>query len=306
MQLGLAWKGNKGLLGWGGIAASLDGPFRADTAYLLGHRYLRLNRRQEAESFFQETLEHAAAEADVRDLAREALDLLEQGQGRLVVSSEAEQAIPIVIQQEGKDVATIGLTTETTIDLPPGKYRLALETPMEGIQIVPAELTVLLAGTTAVTAKWHWKPGDGIDRLQGLLTAPARLPNIGRWNLFHRDVSGNFSLRVAYSPEGRWITANSSDGTVRIYDAESLQLQRILPGFGTFPFFAWSADGSKLAVSNSEDGLIVIWDAEKFRLLRRIPCSPASRMEGLAWHPEGTHADGDLLGRLRADLEPFG
>jgi WD40 repeat protein/tRNA A-37 threonylcarbamoyl transferase component Bud32/tetratricopeptide (TPR) repeat protein len=77
VNLGLAWKGSTGLLGWQGVRASLDPRIRGPLAYVLGHRYRRLGKPEDSATFFREARDDAqpgsplqrliAAETERRD-----------------------------------------------------------------------------------------------------------------------------------------------------------------------------------------------------------------------------------------------
>jgi hypothetical protein len=69
LRMGMAWKGVKDQLGWGGLAPTLKPELRASLAYLLAHRYLRLNRPEEAAAFFRTALSDAAEGSVLRRLA---------------------------------------------------------------------------------------------------------------------------------------------------------------------------------------------------------------------------------------------
>jgi tRNA A-37 threonylcarbamoyl transferase component Bud32/tetratricopeptide (TPR) repeat protein len=65
----LAWAGNAGALGWGGVASRLEPSLRADAAYMFGHRFLRLGQAEQAREFFATALRDAPPDAPVRPLA---------------------------------------------------------------------------------------------------------------------------------------------------------------------------------------------------------------------------------------------
>ncbi len=82
LQLVLAWKGQTGIVGWKGAAPQLDPVVRGPLAYILGHRYLRLNtadgtpRRDDARMFFRTALQDAPAGSSLRTLADQELQRL--------------------------------------------------------------------------------------------------------------------------------------------------------------------------------------------------------------------------------------
>ena len=72
--------------------------------------------------------------------------------------------------------------------------------------------------------------------------------------------TGRGSVRVlAYQPKGRWLATANDDGVVRLVDADSGRLVRVLVGHAaTIRTLAWTTDGQLLA-SAAEDKLIV-WE----------------------------------------------
>jgi WD40 repeat protein/tetratricopeptide (TPR) repeat protein/predicted Ser/Thr protein kinase len=74
LQLALAWKGTTNLLGWAGVAPALEPPLRCRAAYVMGHRFLQLNRPKDAADFFRKALEDAPADSPIVRLAQAELD----------------------------------------------------------------------------------------------------------------------------------------------------------------------------------------------------------------------------------------
>jgi hypothetical protein len=74
LQLMATWKGLTNFLGWGGVAASLDPQLRGPTAYILGHRYLRLSQPDQAQAFFRQALKDAPSDSPLKRLAKAELD----------------------------------------------------------------------------------------------------------------------------------------------------------------------------------------------------------------------------------------
>ena len=65
----LAWKGTTNLLGWGGLALTLEPRLRGPAAYMLAHRYLQLKRPQDAAALFGTALADAPPDSPLKRLA---------------------------------------------------------------------------------------------------------------------------------------------------------------------------------------------------------------------------------------------
>ena len=89
LQLALAWKGFSNFLGWNGLAPSLPPDLRGKLAYIMAHRYLRLEKPDDAKMFFQAAARDAPKDSLPRRLAQQDLDLLTTGQGRLRLTNDA-------------------------------------------------------------------------------------------------------------------------------------------------------------------------------------------------------------------------
>lgn len=101
---------------------------------------------------------------------------------------------------------------------------------------------------------------------------------------------------LAWSPNGLQVATGSGDGTVRIWDVSTGRQQRILrTGDGDVVAVAWSADGSKLAVStrlvNSvSTGLVnsvsaALWDVASGERIRVI-AEQDGNLAGITWSPD--------------------
>src|SRR5689334_10644039 len=71
--------------------------------------------------------------------------------------------------------------------------------------------------------------------------------------------------RIAWSPDGRFLTSSSFDKTVRIWDAQTGEMRVTLTDHsGAVYSVTWSPDGRLLA-SCSQDRQIMIWDLQSGR-----------------------------------------
>ena len=69
VQIMLTWKGANNIFGWKGVASSIDPSMRGPAAYVFGHRFLKLNKREDAREFFQTALKDAPQDSLLRQLA---------------------------------------------------------------------------------------------------------------------------------------------------------------------------------------------------------------------------------------------
>ena len=75
-QAALTWRGSTNLLGWKGLALTLEPRLRGPAAYLFGYRYLRLKRPDDAGMFFRSALADAPPGSPLARLASAELDRL--------------------------------------------------------------------------------------------------------------------------------------------------------------------------------------------------------------------------------------
>ncbi|MCE9564372.1 MAG: tetratricopeptide repeat protein, partial [Planctomycetes bacterium] len=73
----LGWKGTIGVLGWGGVAHQLPPDTRGPVAYVLGLRYLKLNKPADAKMLFRTAVTDSAASSAVNRLATEEIAKLD-------------------------------------------------------------------------------------------------------------------------------------------------------------------------------------------------------------------------------------
>lgn len=115
------------------------------------------------------------------------------------------------------------------------------------------------------------------------------------WNFCNRRFQGsdmtcyghlNNANCVVFSPDGAWIATGSSDGTIRIWDAQTGAEIATLTGH-TAPIVsvAFNPDGTKLA-SGSYDSSIKIWDPRSGEELRTLDEHTAT-VRSVAFSPNG-------------------
>jgi WD40 repeat protein len=94
-------------------------------------------------------------------------------------------------------------------------------------------------------------------------------------------------IALAWSPDGRWLTAAAVSGPISLFDGATGQCAAVLAGhhLGTTSL-SWSADSTCLA-STGQDGLVRLWDATTGREQQALDAG-APWVESVAWSPTGT------------------
>ena len=141
--------------------------------------------------------------------------------------------------------------------------------------VVPAETTETQGEETASTA-------DG----EPLLSSDFKLL---------REISSNESLigGIMWSPDGRRLATFSADKLIRIFDAETGELMRLIERTGKKIWsMSWSLDGTMIA-GGAEDELF-IWDAEKGEQI--TSSTEKGHIYALAWTPYGELISGSSTG----------
>ncbi len=138
--------------------------------------------------------------------------------------------------------------------------------------------------STETRAEKHWRPGPAKDVLPGLIARPARLPGLKRWQI-ETNATRNDIYSVAWSPDGKFIAYGDKARCVRIVDAETKHLVRMLCGHeDVVRGVAWSPD-SKWLASASWDKTVRLWrvDGTPGPVLR----GHRDRVRCVAWSPDG-------------------
>ncbi len=130
----------------------------------------------------------------------------------------------------------------------------------------------------------RWPLGDGKNVWPGLVPRPAKLKGLARWQLESKEPRSEIRA-VDYSPNGQHIACATAAGHVRIYDASTLALVKLIPAHpGGANALAYSPDGSQLA-SAGNDRMLRIWNLEGKEL--HALKGHKSIITSLAWSPDG-------------------
>lgn len=116
----------------------------------------------------------------------------------------------------------------------------------------------------------------------------------GSWN--DPATSGHFvggryhkaAYTVAWSPDGRLVSATRYDGYARVWDASSGQLLQLLSTGNQPNAVSWSPGGRVLA-SASDDGTVQFWDTIGYKNSRTLSAEPeAGWAFAIPWSPDGS------------------
>ena len=69
VQILLTWKGTVNRLGWAGVAPALDPSLRGPLAYVMGRRFIRLKKPEQAADFFRQATDNAPPDSTLYELA---------------------------------------------------------------------------------------------------------------------------------------------------------------------------------------------------------------------------------------------
>jgi len=136
----------------------------------------------------------------------------------------------------------------------------------------------------ARSEQFVWQPGPAENALPGLISRPARLPGIKRWNV--EAVTPRTTVNsVDWSPDDKHIAVASADGQLRVFDAETGKLVQMFSGHtAAVNVVRWSPDGKWIA-TGSNDNTARLWS---FRERKPGPVfKNRSHVKGLDWNPDG-------------------
>jgi WD40 repeat protein len=132
-----------------------------------------------------------------------------------------------------------------------------------------------------------WRPKTGDAELRGWEWFYVN--TLCHQDLFTLRVPGDHDLHgqssVAWSPDGRWIAASGTDGSVYVWEVLSRRVARIFRGHaGGITAIAWNPDSERLA-SASDDKTIKIWDISSEGDVQTLQVDDV--IQAVAWSPDG-------------------
>ena len=222
--------------------------------------------------------------------------------GELVIESDAAD-VEVIVKRSGKTVRLIELEQgENRTTIRSGDYEIAfVGARAEKLRIENGTFTMERDGhviakvtrvvldpvapdTVASAAPDSWQPGPAENVLPGLIARPAKRPGVDRWQLETRLPRSEIGA-LAFSPDGRLLALGTNHGLVRVYDAQTRKLVKLLVDH-TKPVnaIAWKQDGSQLASADYE-GTICVWNVDG-SLVRAIQTN-GDNAYALVWHPDG-------------------
>jgi WD40 repeat protein/tetratricopeptide (TPR) repeat protein len=314
VQFGLSWIGSFGLLGWGALAPTLPAELRASSAYIMGHRALRLNQPNPAANLLKLAAGLREANGKVADRAAADLKLLNDNKGVVSIQSDWPQALNLLLERDGQPPETISVAVSQELTLPAATYRLRLESADPSLRIEPAQLNVTPLSRPTVNVTWLWKPSAEPFR-HGLVGHPARLPNAGRWQAWW--VNTSCAAGPVLTPDGQVAVYAGFDGALRWLAGDSGEVLALTP-VSERPAIALSLspDGSKLAVGGWDRQLTVFDVATRRKLWSRdcgievvfVTWSPDSQqllVRETPWDVLLLRADGQVMLRKKLDRRPL-
>lgn len=124
------------------------------------------------------------------------------------------------------------------------------------------------------------------DVLPGIVERPTKLPAVRRWNVDTKWGRG-ITLAARYSPDGKYLAVGNSDGHVRVFDADSMELRSLLPGKTTISGvddLSWAPDSQRLVVAIPNENVARIWSIDGRLLFEE---NSDVRCHSVAWSPDG-------------------
>ncbi len=122
-----------------------------------------------------------------------------------------------------------------------------------------------------------------------MVQSPARLPGVESWTIETRLIRAG-AYQAAFDPSGRLLAVSAADGSVRLLDAASGRVVRVLVPAGEATWteslpLAWQPGTGLLAVGEG-DGTVRLLDAGSGRVVRVVR-NNLKYTQYLSWSPDG-------------------
>jgi WD40 repeat protein/tRNA A-37 threonylcarbamoyl transferase component Bud32 len=157
----------------------------------------------------------------------------------------------------------------------------------------------LLDACPAAMRGWEWAYCRRLCHLEWL-TLIGHDPNPTPVPSVHYAMTSQGTQDIAYSPDGLEIASAGEDHQVRLRDARTGRLRRVLAGHrGPVRRIAYSPEGRHIAWCGY-DGTVRLWEPSTGREVLRIDWETGRRADSLAFSPDGRRiASGSDLGQIR-------
>ena len=130
------------------------------------------------------------------------------------------------------------------------------------------------------------KQGGGLSSRTPVVR-PGAIKGVRSWTIETRRHRWS-AIDLVLSPDGKVVATSGYDGMIRLWNARTGDLQRVLVGHDSYVYgLAWSADGRYLASAGSHDGTVRVWDARTGLPLRVLKGLKDAALV-VAWSPDGS------------------
>ncbi len=120
-----------------------------------------------------------------------------------------------------------------------------------------------------------------------LVTNPAAIEGVRSWTIETRGHRGDVHT-VRYSPDGKLMATGCEDGTIRVWDPETGELDKALVGHdGAVHDLSWAADSQQIA-SGAADDTVRVWDVPSGRETQETEVdNPSGHALFVSFSPDG-------------------